>query len=260
MDMMDSGQLAGFVNLAFSVEGSARTAAIYVPPGYDASRTWPLIVTLHGGGRHGDNAGNAINAWMSRQPIVRAIQKNPERFPALVLIPRCPGGKIWAPVPPDPIQSAWRLAHHGRTPAPDAEAHITTAIDAAMAAYAVDERRITLTGHSMGGEGTIRYAALHAGRIAGIAPSACSAVIVLEAAPVLSRMGVWILQGETDQLSTAELARRMVAALRDAGGEVRYTEYQGAGHGFADRVYGDAQVIRWLLNQKKALPAPVFDR
>ena len=250
MDMMDSGQLAGFVNLAFSVEGSARTAAIYVPPGYDASRTWPLIVTLHGGGRHGDNAGNAINAWLSRQPIVRAIIKNPERFPALVLIPRCPDGKIWSPMPPDPVQSAWRLARHGRQPVPDAAAHITAAMDAAMAAYAVDERRVTLTGHSMGGEGTMRYAALNAGRIAGIAPSACCAVIVLEDVPALSRMGVWIFQGETDEVSTAALARRMVNALRYAGGEVRYTEYEGTGHRFPDRVYGDEQVIRWLLSQK----------
>ena len=98
----------------------------------------------------------------------------------------------------------------------------------------------------------MRYAALNAGRIAGIAPSACCAVIVLEDVPVLSRMGVWISQGETDQVSTAALARRMVAALRDAGGEVRYTEYEGTGHGFADRVYTDAQVIQWLLSQKMA--------
>jgi predicted peptidase len=242
----------GFVNLLFSVDGIVRTAAIYVPPGYDESKTWPLIVYLHGGGGSGDNSGNAVNAWMKGQPIVRAIQKNPERFPALVLIPRCPKGKIWAPVPPNPIQSEWRLKTHGRNPVPDAAAHITRAIDTAMAAYAVDKKRVTLTGHSMGGEGTTRYAALNADRIAGIAPSAGSAVVVLEDVPALSRMGVWIFQGETDKLSTVELARRMVAALRSAGGEVHYTEYKGVGHGFAHRVYADAKVIQWLLNQKKA--------
>ena len=29
-------------------------------------------------------------------------------------------------------------------------------------------------------------------------------------------------------------------------------DYEGVGHGFANRVYADAQVIQWLLNQKKA--------
>jgi predicted peptidase len=241
----------GFVNSSFKVDGAERTAALYVPPDYDKSAKWPLIVYLHGGGGNGDNSGNAINEWMNKQPIVRSIRKNPEHFPALVLIPRCPEGKIWAPVPRDPVQSDWRLERHGREPMPDAEAHVTAAIDAVLATYNVDDDRVTLTGHSMGGEGSTRYAALHAARIAGIAPSAGSAVIVTDDAPALARMGVWIFQGETDNISTATLARRMVAAIRAAGGEVRYTEYEGIGHGTANRTYGDVKVISWLLNQKR---------
>ena len=252
----DPSTMTGFVNLSFSVGGQTRTAALYVPPGGDASGPRPLIVYLHGAGGVGDNTGNAINAWMDRQPIVRAIRKNPERFPALVLIPRCPRGKIWAPVPADPVQSAWRLRRHGRNPAPDAAAHVTRAIDAVIAAYAVDEERITLTGHSMGGEGTTRYAALHADRFAGIAPSAGSAVIVPADAPALARMGVWLFQGEADRISTAALARRLVAAIREAGGTVRYTEYKGVGHATAGLVYADAKVIEWLLKQKRRAPAP----
>ena len=245
-------QATGFVNLPFSVEGTDRTAALFVPPDYNESRAWPLIVYLHGGGGTGDNAGNAVNQWMDRQPIARAVRANPERFPALVVIPRCPEGKIWAPIPTDPLQSPWRLERHGREPAPDAEQHVTAAIDAVIAAYSVDPDRITLTGHSMGGEGSTRYAALHADRIAAVAPSAGSAVLVLEDAPVLAQIGVWIFQGETDPISTATLARRMVAAIRQAGGTVRYTEYEGVGHGTANRSYGNAEVIDWLLSQAKA--------
>jgi predicted peptidase len=240
-----------FKNLPFTVDGVDRTAALYVPSGYDTTKSWPLIVYLHGGGGGGDNAGNALTEWMDKQQIVRAIRANPNRFPALVLVPRCPTGKIWAPVPTDPVQSAWRFERHGRTPKPDAEAHVTAAIDAAIAAYSVDQDRITLTGHSMGGEGSTRYAALHADRIAGVAPSAGSAVIVPEAAPALARMGVWIFQGETDNISTVPLARQMVAAIRAAGGDVHYTEYEGVGHNTANLAYNDAKVIEWLLQQKR---------
>ena len=52
-------------------------------------------------------------------------------------------------------------------------------------------------------------------------------------------------------MSTVALARRMAAAIRAAGGEMRSTEYQGKGHNIADRVYNDAEVIDWLLNQKR---------
>ena len=76
-------------------------------------------------------------------------------------------------------------------------------------------------------------------------------MIVLEDAPKLARMGVWILQGETDRISTAALARRLVAAIRAAGGEPRYTEYRGVGHGTAYRAYSDPKVIEWLLKQKR---------
>ena len=241
----------GFVNFSFSVHGMERTAGLYVPPDYDGSQDWPLIVFLHGGGGHGDNNGNALTERFIRQGLGRTIQNYPERFPALVAFPRCPEGRIWSPVPADPVQSDWRLEIHGREPAPDAETHVTAVIDGIIAAYAVDEDRVVITGYSMGGEGSIRYAALHPERIAAVASAAGSAVIVPEDAPVLARMGVWLFQGETDHLSTAPLARRMVAAIRASGGNPLYTEYAGVGHGMANRVYEDAEVIAWMLDQRR---------
>ena len=242
----------GFVNFPFTVNGADRTAALYVPAGYDKSMEWPLIVFLHGGGGNGDNAGNAVTERLNRQTLVRAIRANPERFPALVVFPRCPEGKIWSPIPADPVQSAWRLDRHGREPIPDAEEHITAVIDALLADFSVAPDRVILTGHSMGGEGSIRYAALHPERIAAVAPSAGSAVVVLEDARVLAGMGVWLFQGETDRISTAPLAKRMVAAIQAAGGNPHYTEYKGVGHGMSGRVYQDAEVIAWMLEQRRS--------
>ena len=241
----------GFVNFAFKVEGVERTAGLYVPSNYDDSKRWPLIVFLHGGGGNGDNNGNAINERFNRQSLVQEIRKYPERFPALVAFPRCPKGKIWSPVPADPVQSSWRLERHGRNPVPDAEDHITSLIDAVIADLSVDKDRVVVTGFSMGGEGSIRYAALHPERIAAVASAAGTAMIVLEDAPVLARMGVWMFQGETDHLSTAPLARRMVVAIQGSAGNPRYTEYKGVGHGIARSVYEDPEVIAWMLAQQR---------
>ena len=241
----------GFVNFSFSVDGMERTAGLYVPPDYDSSKEWPLIVFLHGGGGNGNNNGNALTERFYRQRLVQTIQNYPERFPALVAFPRCPEGKIWSPVPADPVQSDWRLELHGREPVPDAETHVTAVIDGIIAAFAVDRDRVVITGYSMGGEGSIRYAALHPERIAAVASAAGSAVIVPGDAPVLARMGVWFFQGETDNISTAPLAKRMVAAIRANGGNPLYTEYAGVGHGMANRVYEDAEVIAWMLDQRR---------
>ena len=242
----------GFINFPFQVGEAQRTAALYVPAEYDADSRWPLIVYLHGGGGNGDNAGDALTERLFRQGLARAIQRHPERFPALVAFPRCPPGKIWSPIPPDPMQSPWRLRRHGREPIPDAEDHVTAVIDAIVANFSVAEDRIVLTGHSMGGEGSTRYAALHPERVAAVAPSAGSAVVVLEDAPVLAGMGAWIFQGENDELSTAPLARRMVAAIRAVGGKPRYTEFEGVGHAMSRLVYDDPEVIAWMLAQRRS--------
>ena len=247
----DESASTGFVNFAFTVEGAERTAGLYVPPDYDDSKRWPLIVFLHGGGGNGDNNGNALTERFSRQPLVQHIRNHPERFPALVAFPRCPQGKIWSPMPADPVQSSWRLERHGRDPAPDAEDHITSLIDAVIAEFAVDQDRVVITGSSMGGEGSIRYAALHPERVAAVASVSGSATIVLGDAPVLARMGVWLFQGETDHISTAPLAKRMVAAIQGSSGNPRYTEYAGVGHAIARRTYEDPEVIAWMLDQKR---------
>ncbi len=106
-------------------------------------------------------------------------------------------------------------------------------------------------GHSMGGEGTTLYAPLHTDRIAAIAPSAGSAIIVLENIPKLAKMGVWMFQGEKDGLSTAELARRMAEELKKAGGEFHYTELPGVGHGSLGPMLENDKVIKWILEQKR---------
>ena len=236
-----------FAQVSFLVDGQARSAALYVPPDYDESRSWPLIVYLHGGGGKGtDTEGE----FAGQQPISQAIRAYAGPFPALVLVPRSPVGKIWAPVPRDPIQSAWRLDRHGIEPASDSEDHVTAAIDATIAQYAVDEDRVTLAGQSMGGEGVMRYGALHSDRVAGIAASSGSAVIVPEDAGRLAQMGVWIFQGETDNISTTELAERMVAEIRSAGGEPRYTEFEGVGHDVWRYAYSPG-LVDWLVSQRK---------
>jgi len=42
----------------------------------------------------------------------------------------------------------------------------------------------------------------------------------------------------------------MVAALRQAGGNVRYTEFPNGAHDIWDAAYGDSAMVHWMLQQK----------
>jgi hypothetical protein len=42
----------------------------------------------------------------------------------------------------------------------------------------------------------------------------------------------------------------MVEAIKAAGGDVRYSEYEGVGHNSWDRAYGEPEFFEWLLSKK----------
>jgi len=45
--------------------------------------------------------------------------------------------------------------------------------------------------------------------------------------------------------------RELTQALKDAGGDVRYTEYAGVGHNSWERAYADPALFTWLAAQHK---------
>ncbi len=61
---------------------------------------------------------------------------------------------------------------------------------------------------------------------------------------------VWIFHGADDTVIPVDQSRRMSIALR-AHGNVRYTQYEGVGHDAWDRAYGEPELPKWLLAQRK---------
>ncbi len=239
-----------FLNLKYSVDGMDRTAGLYLPDGYDGSKQWPLVIYLHGGGRGGNNNGEAI-AWAKKTQIASVIFRNSKKVPAIVLIPRCPKGKVWAPVSPDVLMSAWRTQRGAGEQIPDAADHITEAIDTVISQFSVDENKVSLTGFSMGGEGSIRYGALNVSRFAAIAPIAGSAIAIQADAPALASTNIWMFQGEKDGISTAALGRKMSAWIKEAGGNIQYTEFKGIGHSIQEKAFDTNNFIEWLISQER---------
>ena len=116
----------------------------------------------------------------------------------------------------------------------------------------VDPDRVYLTGESMGGYGTWEIAVRYPDRFAAIAP-VCG---VGEAwlASRLVNLPVWAFHGAQDDRVPLRGSQEMVEAVTKCGGRPKLTVYPDMGHMIGDFVYGNEELYRWLLAQRRRPP------
>jgi predicted peptidase len=61
---------------------------------------------------------------------------------------------------------------------------------------------------------------------------------------------VWVFHGADDAIVPVSESRGMVAALKAAGGDVRYSEYAGVGHNVWLKVLAEPELLPWMLAQR----------
>ena len=106
-----------------------------------------------------------------------------------------------------------------------------------MDEFNVDADRIYLTGHSMGGAGTLYLGSKHADIWAAIAPVAPAAFSMTDdRAEILGRLNdagvpVLLVHGDADEAVPVDLARTWAATMNELGMEHKYVELPGISHG-----------------------------
>jgi predicted peptidase len=207
-----------------TVDGIETIYRVYAPR--DAEGPLPAILFLHGAGESGSDG-----LLQTTVGIGPAIERAPERFPALVVFPQASRGYGWR---------AFNLAA--------AEA----ALDDVAASYPVDQSRVSVTGISMGGYGTWLLALQRPERFAAAVPvcgglDRAARMTYAQAAQRLASMPQWAFHGDRDDIIPPDESRLMVRALEAAGAPVRYTEYPGVRHNSWDRAYAEPELMPWLL-------------
>jgi predicted peptidase len=212
---------------------------LFVPLGYSSANTYPLVMWLHGSeGRGNDNVkqitrGNEKGAhvWISSE--VQA------KFPAFVLAPQCPTGENWS----DPELN-------------QPTATLQLALDTLASVekqFAIDPGRIYVVGQSMGGLGVWSLLQTH--------PEKWAAAVVLAAydnftAPMsISRIPVWVFQGDADRTVPVDVVREMMKQLKKLNAKLRYTEYHNVDHDVWNRAFAEPELVPWLSAQRKGKPA-----
>jgi predicted esterase len=129
------------------------------------------------------------------------------------------------------------------------EKDVMTVLDMVRKEFNVDERRIYLMGHSMGGSGTLYLGAKHASvwaAVAAIAPPGAGSAEGLAAA----RMPVFIVQGDMDTAVPVAGTRRYIERLRELNATYEYLEIPSADHS----ITGIPEIYQFF--EKHSRPAP----
>jgi predicted peptidase len=228
------GQHAYTIDLDMvDAKGLTRTATIsyllYLPGGYgqDPAQQWPIVLYLHGSDVWGSNPEDLIANGLPK--LLTATLD----FPAIVLSPQAPEEVVW-----------W-----------GAELDLVRALlDHAQANYAVDTRRVYLTGPSMGGFGVWAMAVEQPQRFAAAVPIAGGWNSANDSIPrnicAIKDVPIWVFHGEQDEIVLPKKAQLMVNALQQCGVDVRFTLYPDADHRDSfKRAYDDPELYAWLFEQ-----------
>ncbi|MEK6325338.1 MAG: prolyl oligopeptidase family serine peptidase [Acidobacteriota bacterium] len=233
-----------FQNRAISIGATEYHFRVFKPKGWSRKKKSPVILFLHGAGERGDD-----NLAQTRVGIGPAIVRQQESFPFVVVLPQCPRNRWWSE--------------------PDMQAQALKALDQTVAEFNCDSERTYLTGLSMGGYGSWAIAANNPDRFAALAivcggvrpppglslpkeatpPTTASDPYSAVAAKV-DKTPVWVFHGGADLAVPVSESRKMVEALKAAGGNVRYDEYEAVGHNSWDKAYAEPEIFSWMLAQK----------
>ena len=219
-------------------QGEAIPYRLFVPPGYDAGEKYPLILFLHGAGERGsDNEGQL------KHPEVLGLVADEAR-PCLLVAPQCGVGRKWVDVP-------WNFSRHHLTPEEPSRAMRLTMelLDALEREFRIDPARRYLTGLSMGGFGVFDLLVRRPRHFAAAIPI-CGGADESRASE-FAHVPLWLFHGEKDRAVPARLSRSAVEALKAAGAEPRYTEYEGMGHNVWSRAYLEPELREWLFRQRR---------
>jgi predicted peptidase len=207
----------GLHRLTFQRPGEPSVGyAISIPADYSPSRPVPLILALHFGVGAGDAAGAGGD-------VVEILIG-----PALADL----GAIIIAP---DSVRGNWSTAEN--------EKAVMALLDMVGARYAIDQKKIAITGYSMGGAGSWHFAEKF--------PQRFSAAIPIAGTPPESaagwRLPVFAIHSRNDQVAPFGPTEARIAQLQKAGVNAKLIPLTGITHYETNRFQGALrQAIPWL--------------
>ena len=108
----------------------------------------------------------------------------------------------------------------------------------------------------MGGYGVLHFASNYPENFAALV-SICGGSPLTSGnrfTPLAEKIGktpAWFFHGADDNIVQVSESRNMVKAIKDNGGNVKYSEYENVGHNVWLNALGEKELLPWLLSQKR---------
>lgn len=209
------------------------------PARIEPGKQYPVVLFLHGAGERGtDN-----NLQLLYFPEQMAADEYREKYPCFLIAPQCRPERTWTGV-------SLRSKSSQAPDEPGDQLQVALGIlDEVLANYPADPKRVYLTGLSMGGFATWDAAARFPKRFAAVVPI-CGGGDESKAQRLV-KLPIWAVHGDKDEAVPVERTRKMIEAVRRAGGEPKYTELEGVGHNSWTPAYSDPEgVLPWMFQQR----------
>ena len=228
---------------------------LFVPDNYDSNHSYPAVLALHGAGKTGNDNASHLNQKIALWAGLD-IQTD---YPSFIIAPQCPKGYGWT--------------------SEDVRNTVFDIIDSLTAEFSINQRKICISGGSMGGSGAWVLPTYRPYQFAASIP--ISGGNIPEKATFTSHLPFWVIHGTVDDVVPVERSRRMISAFEQLGrttvythcnfntddcsgmtdaliqtaidndAKLMYSEYPNERHGIAAIHFGNANVFKWLYQQEK---------
>ena len=224
---------------------------ILYPLNYKKSKTYPLIMFLHGSGERGrDNEAQLLHG--GDLFVKETIRKN---FQAMVIFPQCPPDSTWSRFRREK-NSAERTFLTNESPTVPQQM-VKQLMDSLIENGEVNSRRIYIGGLSLGGMGTYDLLIRYPGYFAAAFPI-CGATDIPAFLANRDQVPLWIFHGALDNVVPPTSDRELYKALMTRGHKnVIYTEYPNANHNSWDNAFAEPKLLPWLFSNKKKRVRPM---
>jgi predicted peptidase len=203
-------------------EESAYRHLTYLPEAYESNpdSSFSLLIYLHGAGGRGEDL-----ELLKGIAIPKQLEEG-RQIPAIVIAPQAP------------------LSEEHFYPL-----RLQLTLEFVQSEYNIDPKRIYLTGLSMGGHSTWLWASEHPGNFAALAP--LCGFGKTKWASSIAHIPTWVFHGNLDETVSVEESQNMVDALKEEGGDPKFTIYEDLGHSIWDTTYADQAFYDWLFAQSQ---------
>jgi len=221
------------------VDDTEQPYALYLPENFDASKKYPLVISLHGAG-----SNHRLNL---RRVFGKSNAEGENDVEASRYFPEWEGVDYIVASP----YARGTMGYQGI-----AEKDVLDVLADVKRRFPIDEDRTYLTGLSMGGGGTLWLGLTRPDLWAAIAPVCPAPPGGTDAlAGNALNVPVHIFQGGADPVVRPEGVRAWVERFKELGVATEYTEYPGVSHNSWENAYADGQIFDWF-GQYRRNPHP----